>query len=68
MPRKGAEVVDVRYDRIKINDDRHKSVLFQFGEKEVWLPRSLVEIDADNSIVIMPAWKAEQEGIEAYVV
>ena len=68
MPRKGAEVVDVRYDRIKIDDDRHKSVLFQFDEKEVWLPRSLIEVNTDDKTVTMPVWKAEQEGIEGYVV
>ena len=68
MPRKGTEVVDVRYDRIKIDDDRHKSVLFQFDEKEVWLPRSLIEVNIDDKTVAMPAWKAEQEGIEGYMV
>ena len=68
MPRKGAEVVDVRYDRIKIDDDRHKSVLFQFDEKEVWLPRSLIEVNVDDKTVTMPVWKAEQEGIEGHVV
>ena len=68
MPRKGAEIVDVRYDRIKIDDDRHKSVLFQFDEKEVWLPRSLIEVNTDDKTVTMPVWKAEQEGIEGYVV
>ena len=68
MPRKGSEVVDVRYDRIKIDDDRHKSVLFQFDEKEVWLPRSLIEVNVDDKTVTMPVWKAEQEGIEGYVV
>ena len=68
MPRKGSEIVDVRYDRIKIDDDRHKSILFQFSEKEVWLPRSLIEVNIDDKTVTMPVWKAEQEGIEGYVV
>ena len=64
MARKNSEVVDVQYDRIKIDDERYKSVLFEFGKKEVWLPRSLIEIDSDAKIVTMPVWKAVQEGID----
>lgn len=66
MPKKGSEIVDVAYARIKIDEPRYKSVLFEIGGKEVWLPRTLIEIDEDANTVAMPAWKAEQEGIEAY--
>lgn len=66
MSHKNSEVVDARYERIKIDDSRHKSVLFEIGNKDVWLPRALIEIDADSKTVALPTWKAEQEGIEEY--
>ncbi len=68
MPKKGSEIVDVVYARVKIDELRYKSVLFEIGGKEVWLPRSLIEIDEDTKTVAMPAWKAEQEGIDGEVV
>lgn len=64
----GKEIVDVKYDRVKIDDEAYKSVLFQFGAKEVWLPRSLIEIDRGDMVVTMPTWKAEQEDITEFVV
>ena len=68
MPRKGSEVVDVRYDRVKIDSERHKAILFQIGGKEVWLPRSLIEVDEKDKTVALPAWKCEQEGLDGEVV
>jgi hypothetical protein len=65
---KTAEIVDVKYERIKLDNDRYKSVLFEIGGKEVWLPRSLIEIDEKDKTVALPAWKAEQEGIDGEVV
>ena len=68
MPRKGDEIVDVAYQRIKIDDPKHKSVLFVIGGEDKWLPRSLIEIDEDAKTVAMPVWKAEQEGVDGEVV
>lgn len=67
MASKGSEVVDVQYDRIKLDDKKYKSILFEFGDKEVWLPRSLIEVDTDARVVVMPRWKAEQAEIEDFV-
>lgn len=63
-----SDIVDLAYDRIKIDDDRYKSVLFQFGKKEVWLPRKLIEIDTDAKVVTVPIWKAELDQIEGHAV
>lgn len=63
----GSNIVDVRYDEIKVDDERHKSVLFSIGGKDVWLPRSLIEIDEAGKTVALPQWKAEQEGIDGEV-
>ncbi len=67
MASKRSEIVDVKYDCVKIDSDRHKSILFQIGGKDVWLPRSLIEVDESDKTVTMPAWKAEQEGIDGEV-
>lgn len=67
MARKGSELVDVKYDLIKIDHERHKAILFEIGGREVWLPRDLIEVDRDARVVTLPAWKAEQEGIDGEV-
>ena len=67
MARKGEEVVDVKYDRVKIDDPGRKAVLFVIGGKDVWLPRSQVEVDVDAKIVTMPAWLVEEKEIEGEV-
>lgn len=58
-----SDIVDIEYDRIKIDDAQHKSILIQFGDKDVWLPCSLIEVDVDGETVAMPEWKAMQEGL-----
>ena len=68
MAHKGSEIVDVRYQLIKIDDDRRKSILFEIGGKEVWLPRSLIEVDEKDKTVALPTWKCEQEGLDGEVV
>jgi hypothetical protein len=60
------EVVDLAYDAVKVDSEHHKAVCFQFGDKEVWLPHSLIELDTDAKVVTVPVWKAEMEGIEGY--
>jgi hypothetical protein len=68
MPKKGSDLVDVSYRRIKIDSTEYRSILFEIGDKEVWLPRSLIEVDEGTKTVALPAWKAEQEGIDGEVV
>jgi hypothetical protein len=66
--RKDAELVTIEYDEIRVDDDRHKSILFLIGDREVWLPRSLVEVNEDDKTVRVPQWKVELEGLEGDVV
>ena len=49
-----AKLADIDYDQIILDDDKYKAVLFEIGGKEVWLPRSLIEIDLDSKQVTMP--------------
>ena len=68
MARKGTELVDVKYTRIKIDSPRQQAVLFVVGGKDVWLPRSQIEVDPDARIVTMPVWLAEEKEIDGEVV
>ena len=61
MPRKGTGIVDIDYDRIKIDDDKYKSILFVVDGKDVWLPRSLIEVDRDAETVTLPEWLAVEK-------
>ena len=58
-----SNLCDVEYDRIKIDDKKYKSILFTIGGKDVWLPRSLIEVDEDAETVTLPEWKALDEGL-----
>ena len=46
-----SDLVDVDYDVIKIDDAKYKSILFRIDGKDVWLPRSLIEVDEDAETV-----------------
>jgi hypothetical protein len=58
------KLVDIAYDQIILDDDKYKAVLFDFGGKEVWLPRSQIEINTDHREVTMP----ERLAIEKEIV
>jgi hypothetical protein len=58
-----SDLVDVEYDVLKIDDDRYRSVLFVINGREVWLPRSLIEVDVDGGVVTLPEWKAMEMGL-----
>jgi hypothetical protein len=57
------KLVDVRYDEIILDDDRYKAILFDFGGKEVWLPRSQIEVDTDHKEVTLPERLAVEKEI-----
>lgn len=42
--------------------------LLQFGDEEVWLPKSQCEIFLGDQVVTVPQWLAEEEGLEGYEV
>lgn len=58
-----SNLADVDYDFIKIDDPQYDSVLFVIDGKDVWLPRSQIEIDTDDNTIAMPQWLAEDEEI-----
>lgn len=48
----------IDYDWVE-DDETNAAVLFGFGEREVWVPRSLIyEIDTQSETVDMAEWKA----------
>lgn len=58
-----SNLVDVDFSIIKIDDPKYKGVLFRIDGKEVWLPRSLIEIDQADKTVAMPEWLAMEKGL-----
>lgn len=58
------QLVDLKYDQLLIDDNKYKAILFVFGDKEVWLPRDLIEVNHDHSEVTVPVWLAEEKEIE----
>lgn len=61
MARRGSEIVDVDYERIKIIGDHRKAILFVINGEDKWLPRSLIEVDTDARVVTMPIWLAVEK-------
>ncbi len=54
---------------IKIDDPRHKAILFTDGTNKFWLPRAVVKLEpdcageGDDVNVIMPEWLAHDRGL-----
>lgn len=59
MPKR--ELIDLPYDRLV--HETEKAWLFNFGGKEVWLPKSLAELDPDEHVVIIPYNWAYDKGL-----
>jgi hypothetical protein len=56
------ELAEVKYDAIV--HETEKAYLINFGGKEVWLPKSMIEVDIDTMTVTMP----ERLAIEKEIV
>jgi hypothetical protein len=56
------KLTDIEYD--KIVHETEKAYLISFGGKEVWLPKSMIEVDVDTMTVTMP----ERLAIEKEIV
>jgi hypothetical protein len=52
--------VELAHDGIKHRTD--KAVLVDFGDREEWIPLSLVEAESEETITV-PEWKAEDLGL-----
>ena len=52
------KLTDVNYDEIKIDMVKYKAILFIIDGRDVWLARSLIEVDKDNKTITMPEWVA----------
>ena len=52
----GSDIIDIA-GQIRIDRADLKAILFFDGDREVWLPRSLIEIGADGTVA-MPEWLA----------
>ena len=60
------------FAKMVLNDDRYEAILFNDGESDFWVPRSLLfppehyigEVDEEGYCTIeLPVWYAEQEGL-----
>lgn len=61
MPRSRESLADVEYDFVKLDDPAKKAILFRIEGKDVWLPRSQIEVDEDQKMVTMPEWLATEK-------
>lgn len=56
------EIID--YNHVLVDRDDLKAILFQIGDQEVWIPRSLIEDQwEEDKQVEIPLWFAMQEGL-----
>jgi hypothetical protein len=54
------KLADVEYDEIV--HETEKAFLFNIGGKEVWLPKSLIEVDYESKTITLPEkWAIEKE-------
>ncbi len=55
------QIVDLEYDTFIHETD--KAGLFVVGGKEVWIPKSMYEVDLDTKTVSVPYYFAHKEGL-----
>lgn len=55
-----SDIVDIAGD---LRHETGKAYLIFDGTKEVWLPKSLVERDAEHNTFAMPEWLAKDKGL-----
>ena len=60
-----SEIIELAYDEIIKKTD--EAILFDFGEVQKWIPKSLIE-EYDKECVIIPLWFAEKEELEGYEI
>ena len=54
------EPVLIGFDRLVRRSE--KAILFEFGDREVWIPKSLIlDVDEGTNVLELPRWKAEEE-------
>jgi hypothetical protein len=63
------EIVTLNYDRLIDSWETVRAWCFLFGDKTIYLPKSLVEdIRESANEVEVPRWLVEAEGLEGYVI
>jgi tRNA(Leu) C34 or U34 (ribose-2'-O)-methylase TrmL len=55
--------MDLTYDSIK--KETASAKLLVFGDDNMWIPNTLIE-SIDDSVVTLPQWFAEENGLEIY--
>jgi hypothetical protein len=55
------KLTDVEYDEIV--HETEKAFLFNIGGKEVWLPKSVIEVDKDSKTITLPERMATDKEI-----
>jgi len=50
---------------VVVDEPHLRAILVDFGDKEVWVPRSIIksEIEDDEVVIVIPEWFAKQEGL-----
>lgn len=64
---KRGEVVDLEYDTLLFSKPWGHKIAFKVGH-EVFVPEKISELDEEKSIVTVPTWFAEKEGLEDYAI
>lgn len=55
---------DFSYDQIlKETDAAYLFDIYGDGEKEVWIPKSQIELDEEDCTFNIPRWLAEEKGL-----
>ena len=58
------EPVEIPHDGVLVDEDQHKSILFDIDGEEVWLPRTEI-VEQDDNTVTIPRWLAEDRDLDA---
>jgi hypothetical protein len=55
------KLADIDYDEIV--HETEKAILFRFGEEEIWIPKSIADVDKQDRVVTIPHRFAFDNGL-----
>ncbi len=64
---KGNRIVDIKFVDLVHHTDGAWLILFEEGEKAIWIPKSMCEVDEDDKVVSMKESVAIDKEIDKYI-
>jgi hypothetical protein len=57
--------IALAFDQVLVDSPKYKSILFDFGDAEEWIPRNQIDdmFEDDHPTVVLTEWIAKKKGL-----